>query len=86
MRRSIRYSVRLLVLIAVLASLQVLIPSATPPGTPYLSALSIAVSAPVHAAGCPDKQCINSRCQHVVGWTCASLGPGNTCSRTMLCQ
>ena len=84
MRRPIRYTARLLVLITVLASLQALAPRAPAPVTPYLSALSI-VSAPVHAAGCPDKQCINSKCQHVVGWTCASSGPGNSCERTIPC-
>ena len=59
MRRSIRYSVRLLVLIAVVASFQLLAPPAHGPATPYLSALSVVVPAPTLAAGCPDKQCIN---------------------------
>jgi len=85
MRRSIRYSVRLLVLIAVIASFQMLAPPAHGPATPYLSALSVVVPAPTLAAGCPDKQCINNKCQHVVGWACGSVLPGNFCERTIQC-
>jgi len=85
MRRSIRYGVRLLVLIAVLVSLQALVPRHPASATPYLSALSIAVAPPAHAAGCPDKQCIANKCQHVVGWTCGSSLPGNFCERTIPC-
>ena len=86
MRKSIRYCTRLLVVIAVVASLQLLAPPAAGPGTPYVSALSIVVTSPTLAANsCPDKQCVNGRCQHVVGWTCASALPGQQCVRTTLC-
>lgn len=86
MRRSVRYTARLLVFVAVLASLHAIAPGAAAPGTPYLSALSIAVTPLAHAAGsCPDKQCISNKCQHVVGWTCGSSGPGSFCERTTQC-
>ena len=85
MSRSIRYTVRLLVLIAVVASLHLFAPPPLAPSTPYLSALSVVVPAPTLAAGCPDKQCINNKCQHVVGWASGSVLPGNFCERTIQC-
>ena len=87
MRRMIRYSVRFVVILAVVASLQLLSPPSTAPATPYMSALSLLATAPTFAVpGCPDKKCVANKCQHVAGWACGSSLPGNFCERTIQCS
>jgi hypothetical protein len=69
--RSVRYALRIVVLVAVVAVLPALL---TPPASthsPYVSALSNPVSSPVYAAGCPDKGCDQGiSCVSAVGLKC----------------
>ena len=57
LRKSIRYVLRAVVLIAVVASLTMLQAPAGPNHSPYVSTLSGLAASPAFAAGCPDKAC-----------------------------
>jgi hypothetical protein len=80
--KSIRYTLRVVVLVAVVATLTML--SAPPASThsPYASALSSLVASPAYAAGCPDKACDHGiQCVSGVGFKCIRFN-GKGCTAT----
>jgi len=82
MRRSIRYALRIVVLVAVIASLPVLLTPPAPTQAPYLSALSDLAAAPAYAAGCPDKLCSHGiECVSGIGYKCIRFN-GKGCTAT----
>jgi hypothetical protein len=70
-RKSIRYTLRLAALIAVVVVLPALLVSPTPAHTPYASALSNLTYSPAYAMGCPDKICLDrTTCTAGAGYKC----------------
>ena len=89
MRTVLKHPARIVLVICVLALLPALAgPPATSP-TPYASALSnltIGVAMAAKPNNCPDRECVNNKCQHVIGWSCPfKIGPGSSCGRTIQC-
>ena len=82
-RRSIRRVVQMAALVAVVASLSMLLAPPTPTDTPYLSALSnLAMSSAYAANGCPDKACNQGiNCVSAVGFKCIHFN-GKGCTAT----
>ena len=83
MPKSIRYTARLVVLVALAATLAMWHALASPRHSPYWSALSDLVAAPAFAAGCPNKACNRGiDCYSQAGYKCevrgrAVEGPGD---------
>ena len=89
MRRSLKHAIRFLSVVCLLTLLPALmLPSTTAPG-PYVSALSnlsVGFAMAAKPNNCPDRQCVNNKCQHVIGWSCPfKIGPGSSCARTIQC-
>ena len=83
LRRSVKYAVRAVVLIAVVASLSMLNAPASPGLSPYSSALSGLAASPAFAAGCPDKACDHGvSCFASVGYKCIRFN-GKGCTATV---
>ena len=76
MRRSLRWTVRCVAVVATLATLSLLIGSGSGVNTPYVSALSNLSGSPVFAAThCPDKACsVGGPCFQLAGSFCAKSG------------
>lgn len=83
MSRSVRYTVRAAVLIAVVAALTMLHAPAGTAHSPYLSALSSVAAAPAFAAGgCPNKGCSRGiDCVSSAGLKCIHFN-GKGCTAT----
>jgi len=82
MPKSIRYTLRIAMLVAVVAALTTLGAPLAPTHSPYASALSGLVSSPVYAAGCPDKACNQGiNCVSAPGFKCIRFN-GKGCSAT----
>jgi len=82
MHKSIRYALRILVLIAVIASLSAALAPPAPTQAPYLSALSDIAAAPAYAAGCPNKLCSHGiECVSGIGFKCIRFN-GRGCTAT----
>ncbi len=81
--KSIRYTLRLVMLVAVVAALTMLSTPLAPAHSPYVSALSNLVSSPVYAAGCPDKGCNQGiNCVSAPGLKCIRFN-GKGCTATL---
>ena len=82
LRKSIRYALRAVVLIVVVASLTMLLAPASPVHSPYVSALSGLAVSPAYAAGCPDKACDRGvSCVAGTGYKCIRFN-GRGCTAT----
>lgn len=82
MRKPVRYAWRILVLLAIIASLPAWLAPAAPPQAPYMSALSDIAAAPAYAAGCPDKLCSHGiECVSGIGFKCIRFN-GKGCTAT----
>ena len=83
LRKSVRYALRAVMLIAVFASLTMLHTPASPSHSPYLSALSGLAVSPAYAAGCPDKACDRGvSCYASAGYKCIRFN-GKGCTATI---
>ncbi len=83
MPKSIRYTLRIVMLVAVVALLTMLLVPSAPTHSPYASALSNLVSSPVYAAGCPDKACDHGiSCVSAAGFKCIRFN-GKGCTATI---
>ncbi len=83
MPKSIRYTLRMVMLVAVVAALTMLSAPLAPTHSPYASALSNLVSSPVYAAGCPDKGCDHGiSCVSAPGLKCIRFN-GKGCTATL---
>ena len=77
MRNSVRYTLRFLLLVAVIASLSPLFAPAAPFASPYLSALDPGTITPPIAAGCNNSGCTKfGTCVHRASYTCFLIDPG----------
>ncbi len=86
MRRSLRYTLRFLVIAAVVAALPALLGPASPASSPYQSALSNLTAGSVLASSsCPNRVCASfgGPCAKATGYICANSG--GQCF-TKLCQ
>jgi hypothetical protein len=81
--RSVRCTLRIVVLVAVVAVLQTILAPPVSTHSPYASALSNLVSSPVYAAGCPDKGCDHGiSCVSAPGLKCIRFN-GKGCTATL---
>ena len=85
MRRSLRYGLRLCVVMAVLGSVSLLFAPTPQQGSPYGSALSnLTMVSEAHAATCPQQYCpgIHTQCGLRLGifTKCKITQGGNTCT------
>ena len=88
MNKVLRYTLRFLVIAAVVAALPAVLGPASPASSPYLSALSSLSSGLALAANhCPDKVCASfgGPCTKLAGYTCAGGGGFGQCF-TKACQ
>jgi len=76
MRASLRYALRFLVIVVVVAVLPALVGQVSPANSPYLSVLQdLSASAELSASPtCPNKACVASTCQHNTGTKCHIKG------------
>ncbi len=82
MRKLLHYSLRFLVIVAVVGALSLLLTPPGPTSCPYLSALSDwAVGQTLASQTCPDRACSNSliQCVHMKGFICRRI---DRCSET----
>jgi hypothetical protein len=83
MRKSLRFALRILVIVAVVAALPTLLAPSASTHSPYASALSNLVSSPVYANGCPDKGCDQGiSCVSATGLKCIRFN-GKGCTATL---
>jgi hypothetical protein len=88
MRNPLRFTLRFLVIVAVIAALPALLGPASPGGSPYLSALSnLSTGSVIASTHCPDKVCssFSGPCAKAAGYTCAGGGGFGQCF-TKACQ
>ncbi len=82
MTKSIRYALRIVMLVAVGVTLMMPWTPPAPTHSPYASALADLVSSPVYAAGCPDKACDKGiNCVSAAGYKCVRFN-GKGCTAT----
>jgi hypothetical protein len=82
MPKSIRYRLRLVMLVAVVAALTMLSTPLAPAHSRYALALSNLVSSSIYAAGCPDKVCNQGiNCVSAIGFKCIRFN-GKGCTAT----
>jgi hypothetical protein len=82
MRKSLGFALRIVVLLAILASLSTVIAPTAPTQAPYRSALSDIAASPAYAAGCPDKLCSHGiECVSGIGFKCIRFN-GKGCTAT----
>ena len=82
MRKSLQYSLRFVVIVAVVGALSLLLTPPAPTSCPYLSALSDwAVGQTLASQTCTDRACSNSliQCVHLKGFNCRRI---DRCSDT----
>jgi hypothetical protein len=83
LRKSARYALRSVVLIAVVVALTMVHAPASVGDSPYLSALSAVAAWPAFAAGCPNKACDRGvSCYASAGFKCIHFN-GKGCTATV---
>jgi len=88
MRKSLRFALRFLVIVGVIAALPALFGPASPASGPYLSVLSnLAGGSVLASTHCADKVCssFSGPCAKLAGYTCAGGGGFGQCF-TKACQ